>query len=106
MLPRQSGNPICVADVPSVRQYENGMCALPDHGAELSLIVVEIEEFLDADAALLRFTPKLPHAEICSFRAGKCNMGNVWCCLQQEIELFAVKVRAKVDRDACNIARR
>ena len=105
MLPRHSCDPIGVADALGIRKDENCRCAFPDHGTEESFIIMRIEKFLDADAALLGFTPKLPHAPVGSFRAEKCNMGHLWRCLQKEIELFAVEIWARVDRDPRNVAR-
>ena len=67
MLSRQSCNLIGAADLLGIRQDENGRCAFPDHGTEESFIVIRMEKFLDADAALLYVTRKLSHAEICSF---------------------------------------
>ncbi|WP_200879314.1 hypothetical protein [Microvirga sp. BSC39] len=64
MLSRQLCNLIGAADLLGIRQDENGRCAFPDHGTEESFIAIQIEKFLDADTALVCFTPKLPHAYI------------------------------------------
>ena len=105
MLSRQSCKAIDVADLFGIRQNENCRCAFSNHGTKKIIIAVGIEKFLDADAALVCFTPKLPYAEIGLFCAEKCNMGHLWRCFQKEVDLFAVEIWARVDRDPRNVAR-